>query len=48
MVTKKIYICYCTRFLGHYTSSIQFEAGLQEWRWLDMKSGQSVASRTTS
>ena len=34
------------RFLGHYTSSIQFDQELQMWRWLDMKEGKSVATRT--
>ena len=34
------------RFLGHYTSSIQFDRGQQVWRWLDMKEGKSVATRT--
>ena len=34
------------RFLGHYTSSIQFDREQQVWRWLDMKEGKSVATRT--
>ena len=33
------------RFLGHYTSSIQFDRVQQLWRWLDMKDGASVATR---
>ena len=34
------------RFLGHYTSSIQFDAGTQLWRWHDMKQPSSLATRT--
>ena len=34
------------RFLGHYTSSIQFDVDTQLWRWLDMKDKNSVATRT--
>ena len=33
------------RFLGHKTSSIQFDEDQQLWLWLDMKDGRSVASR---
>ena len=33
------------RFLGHYTSSIQFDRDTQLWRWLDMKLNKSVATR---
>ena len=34
------------RFLGHYTSSIQFDEDTQLWRWRDMKNSRSVATRT--
>ena len=34
------------RFLGHHTSSIQFDLEQRLWRWLDMKDGRSVATRT--
>ena len=34
------------RFLGHHTSSIQFDLEHRLWRWLDMKDGRSVATRT--
>ena len=34
------------RFLGHYTSSIQFDADTQLWRWSDMKQPSSLATRT--
>ena len=33
------------RFLGHKTSSIQFDEYQQIWLWLDMKDGRSVATR---
>ena len=33
------------RFLGHKTSSIQFDDASQLWRWLDMKERRSVATR---
>ena len=33
------------RYLGHYTSSIQFDRDTQLWRWLDMKLNTSVATR---
>ena len=33
------------RFLGHKTSSIQFDEDQQLWLWLDMKDGRSVATR---
>ena len=33
------------RFLGHKTSSIQFDDASQLWRWLDMKEMRSVATR---
>ena len=34
------------RFLGHYTSSIQFDADTQLWQWHDMKQPSSLATRT--
>ena len=34
-----------SRFLGHKTSSIQFDGDQQLWRWRDMKQGDSVATR---
>ena len=42
------YLCcnILVRFLGHYTSSIQFDAGTQLWRWHDMKQPSSLATRT--
>ena len=34
------------RYLGHYTSSIQFDRDQRLWLWLDMKEGESKATRT--
>ena len=34
------------RFLGHKTSSIQFDPDQQLWHWRDMKDAKSVATRT--
>ena len=34
------------RYLGHYTSSIQFDRDQRLWLWLDMKDGESKATRT--
>ena len=36
------------RFLGHYTSSIQFDGDTQLWLWRDMRLGASLATRAVS
>ena len=36
------------RYLGRYTSSIQFDGDTQLWHWRDMRLGASVATRAVS
>ena len=36
------------RYLGHYTSSIQFDGDTQLWHWRDMRLGASLATRAVS
>ena len=42
---ENISLVIISRFLGHKTSSIQFDGDQQLWRWRDMKQGDSVATR---
>ena len=42
---ENISLVITSRFLGHKTSSIQFDGDQQLWRWRDMKQGDSVATR---
>ena len=41
---ENISLVIISRFLGHKTSSIQFDGDQQLWRWQDMKQGDSVAT----